>query len=213
MEKLVEIIADGKQLTVSPGISVLQALRDQGIDIPALCYHPSLEANGSCSLCIVEVWNTGNWEPRHACLLKVEDGLQIKTVTPRLRLMRAWAAQILLQRRPFANKETEELLLKIANNEAVQDRGNENLAKCIKDLSVNWAEGCILCGLCIKICSKIGKNHLTFLGRGKTLRVGLVFGEAEKASCENCHACRNICPTGFITPDAEHAFKARLYAD
>jgi predicted molibdopterin-dependent oxidoreductase YjgC len=213
MEKLVEIIADGRQLAVSPGISVLQALLDQGIDIPALCYHPSLGAFGGCGLCMVEIWSMDRWELRHACLLEVEEGLQIKTATSRLSLLRSWAAQILMRHSPFVNKKTEELLLKIANNKAIQNPEDENLAQCIKDLSGNWTEGCILCGLCIKVCCKTGQNRLTFLGRGKNLRIGLVFGEGENASCGKCHACRNICPTGFIMPDAEHAFKIRLYSD
>lgn len=213
MEKLVEIIADEKRLSVSPGISVLKALRDCGIDIPGLCYHPSLGVYGGCGLCMVEIWSTDDWKPQHACLLEVAEGLQIKTDTPRLRIFRSWAAKILLRRRPFLNQEVEKLLLRIVNNEAVQNQKDENLVKCIEVLSSNLMEGCILCGLCIRMCSKINRNRLTFLGRGNNLRIGFVPGEDNKFSCGNCHACRNICPTGFITPDAEHAFKARFYKD
>jgi NADH dehydrogenase/NADH:ubiquinone oxidoreductase subunit G len=211
MEKLVRIIADGESLVVSPGTTVLQALRDHGLDIPALCYHSSLEANGSCGLCMVEIWTTDIWEPRHACLLEVEEGLQIKTSTPRLRLLRSWAAQILLRRRPFNNQEIEKLLLKLVKDNAADKQEDDNLAKCIKDLSGNPTEGCILCGLCVRMCRKIGKHRLTFLGRGKNLRISMVPGKGEKDSCGNCRACFHICPTGYIIHDAQQTFKASLY--
>lgn len=211
MEKLVGIIADGESLLVSPGITVLQALRDHGLDIPALCYHPILEAHGSCGLCMVEIWTTDTWEPRHACLVEVEAGMQIKTSTPRLRLLQSWAAQILLRRGPFNNQEAEKLLIKLVKDNAVEIPEDENLAKCMKDLSGNSTEGCILCGLCVRMCSKIGRHYLTFLGRGANLRISLVHGKGEKGSCGNCRACFHICPTGFIKSDAEQAFTARLY--
>ena len=213
MEKLVEIIADGESLIVSKGTTVLQALRDNGIDIPALCYHTSLAANGSCGLCIVENLSRGIWEPRHACLLETEDGMQIKTATPGLRRMRSWAAQILLRSSPFNNKATEQFLFKLVNDNAAEKLEDENLAKCIKDLSGNSIEGCILCGLCVRMCSKIGKDRLTFLGRGRNMRISLVPGKGENAFCGNCRACQHICPTGFIDRDAQHAFKATLYRE
>jgi len=203
MEELIAIVVDGRSLAVSKSAIVLQALRDHGIDIPALCYYPSLEAYGSCGLCMVEIWSAAIWKPRHACLLEVEAGLQIKTATPRLQRLRSWAAQILLRGRPFHNSEVEGLLLKLVQDETADGQV----------LSGSTTEGCILCGLCIGMCRKIGKNRLTFLGRGKNLRIGLVPGEGNKANCGNCCACRNICPMGFISPDAEHAFKDRLYKE
>jgi len=203
MEELVEIVVDGRSLAVSKSAIVLHVLRDHGIDIPALCYYPALEAYGSCGLCMVEIWSNAIWKPRHACLLAVEDGLQIKTATPRLQRLRSWAAQILLRGRPFHNSEAEDLLLQLVQGETADGQV----------LSGSTTAGCILCGLCIIMCRKIGKNRLTFLGRGQNLRIGLVPGAGNKATCGNCSACRNICPTGFIYPDAEHAFKARLYKD
>lgn len=201
MEELVTIVVDGRSLAVSKSANVLQVLRDRGIDIPALCYYPALEAYGSCGLCMVEIWSTTLWIPRQACLLAVEAGMQIKTATPCLQRLRAWAAQILLRGRPFRNSDVEGLLLKLVQNGTADGQV----------LTGSTTRGCILCGLCIRMCRKIGKNRLTYLGRGKNLRIGLVPGEGNKATCGNCSACRNICPMGFISPDAEHAFTARLY--
>lgn len=74
--------------------------------------------------------------------------------------------------------------------------------------------GCILCGLCVQACHQVGKNRLTFLGRGKSLRVSLI-GNAgiQENSCGTCKACRRVCPTGFIYPSPQEVFSAKLYRD
>ena len=211
MQELVEITVDGKNMAVSADTTVLQALREHDIHLPALCYHPHLEAYGSCGLCLVEILNDDNWETKHACLLKVKDGLQIRTDTSELRLLRSWAAKIFLRHRPFLNHKTENFLLNLVQDEIKEKPEDENLTKCIKDLSGYMTEGCILCGLCVRMCSKIGKHHLTFLGKGKNLRISFVRGKSGETSCGNCRACCHVCPAGFITSNAEQAFSAKLY--
>lgn len=211
MEELVEITVDRKNMAVSANTTVLQALREHDIYLPALCYHPHLEAYGSCGLCTVEILNDDNWETRHACLLKVKDGLQIRTDTSGLKLLRSWAAKILLRHKPFLNMETEKFLLSLIPDLGKEKQEEENLANCIKDLSGRMTEGCILCGLCVRMCSKIGSHHLTFLGKGKNLRISFVHGKNGETSCGNCRACCHVCPTGFITSNAEQAFSAKLF--
>lgn len=213
MERLVAIIADGKTLRARHGATVLQTLKENGIDIPSLCYHPSLGGRGSCGLCMVEIRGTDGWQARHACLMLVEDALQIRTSSQNLKRLRSWAAQTLLRRQPFLGFETEELLNSLIQEKLVDEHKKGELSENIKALSYVLTEGCILCGLCVRMCNKIGRNRLTFLGKGKNLRIGLVPGKDNILSCGNCRACCNICPTGFITPNAEHVFKSRPHND
>ncbi|MFS8541736.1 MAG: 2Fe-2S iron-sulfur cluster-binding protein, partial [Tissierellales bacterium] len=51
----VTVVIDGKKVTVPEGYFIIQAAREAGIDIPALCYDPNLEVAGACRLCLVEI--------------------------------------------------------------------------------------------------------------------------------------------------------------
>jgi len=214
VEELIEIIVDRHNMLVERNIFLLQALSDRGIAIPSLCFNASLGAYGSCGLCIVETCKDDVWLPRHACLVRPEAGLQIRTASPRIQRLRAHAARLLLKRGPFLKKEVEALLLTLVK-EGTDSMEPSRLAGSLEGSGENHISldkrGCLLCGLCVRICRKIGKCQLTFLGRGKSLRVGLVSGDSATVACGSCRACRHICPTGFITPDARQAFTARLY--
>lgn len=53
--KLVNITIDGKQTSVPAGITVVEAAKMTGIDIPVFCHHPKLEPVGMCRMCLVEI--------------------------------------------------------------------------------------------------------------------------------------------------------------
>ncbi|MGB9783315.1 MAG: 2Fe-2S iron-sulfur cluster-binding protein [Moorellaceae bacterium] len=234
----VKIVVDGQELAVREDLPLIQALQKQGIYLPSLCYHHLLGGHGSCGLCVVEIHTGAGWRPSHACLLYPREGMQVNTDTPGTRRLRAWAARLLLRRGPFREKKVEELLLRLvgegrremhpasplpsppgtavdaahhtsaALRRPVVERAGT--AAAFGPRPPTPAAGCILCGLCVRVCQKVGKDRLTFLWRGKNLQVGFVPG-AEAEACGHCRACQRICPTGFIAPSAREAFTARLY--
>lgn len=214
MAEFVKIIVDEQPVVIERNISLLQALNEQKIVIPSLCYHAAFEAYGGCGLCLVEIYSNGAWEPQRACLLRTEEGLEIRTTSSRIRWLRSQAARLLLKHGPFKKKSVESLLLKLIK----EGEGNtkhscidENLGRH-HETNIHLANsGCILCGLCLRMCRKVGKNQLVFLGRGKNLRVGLAAYDDEPSACGRCRACSTICPTGFIAPDARQVFTANLY--
>jgi len=62
---------------------------------------------------------------------------------------------------------------------------------------------CILCGLCVRVCSDVvGANVLGFFNRGTTRYVGTAYDEPSDR-CIACGACAEVCPTGCITIDDE----------
>lgn len=82
------ITVNNRQIEVFGGLTILQALLKEGVEVPSLCHDIRLtRSNGSCGLCVVEV---GTDEPRDvkACLTPVTPGMVIATQTPRLEAYR-----------------------------------------------------------------------------------------------------------------------------
>ncbi len=55
MAKLINLTIDGKALTVSEGMLIVDAAKKIGVDIPVFCYHPKLEPVGMCRMCLVDI--------------------------------------------------------------------------------------------------------------------------------------------------------------
>lgn len=202
MAGFVEICVDGLRLKVEANLSLMVALKAQGIDIPSLCYHPKLGYQGRCSLCVIELSCAENWETKHACSLYCKPGMEIQTNSPRIHSLRARAASLLLLHGPFADLAIENKLKEMA----IDPFPVPNMSTDPKSQS-----GCILCGRCIAICQKIGRNKLTLLGRGQRLRISYVGSTSGPKGCGRCKACKQLCPTGFISTNGESAFTAQLY--
>ena len=54
-EQQVTVTIDGREVSVPAGTSIMRAAAMAGTQIPKLCATDSLEAFGSCRLCLVEV--------------------------------------------------------------------------------------------------------------------------------------------------------------
>jgi formate dehydrogenase major subunit len=91
---MVELIVDGKRVTVKRGLTLLEALKTLGIEIPALCYDPRLKPSGDCGLCVVEVKGYGLLK---ACTTLVGDQMEVYTDTPLLRQVRKGRLEELLR--------------------------------------------------------------------------------------------------------------------
>ena len=77
---------DGKQFTGREGQTILDICRDNGIDVPTLCYEPKLPGFGACRMCVVEV--EGEEHPPISCSRAAEPEMKIQTQTTRLREIR-----------------------------------------------------------------------------------------------------------------------------
>jgi formate dehydrogenase major subunit len=92
----ITITVNNREIRVLDGLTILQALVMEGIEVPSLCHDIRLErSNGNCGLCVVEV---GEQAPRDvkACLTPVRAGMVITTHSPRLVAYRKVRLQQLL---------------------------------------------------------------------------------------------------------------------
>ncbi|MFI5255121.1 MAG: FAD-dependent oxidoreductase, partial [Candidatus Limnocylindrales bacterium] len=80
------IEVDGRQVTGREGQTILEVCRDNGIEIPTLCYEPKLPGFGACRMCVVEV--EGEDQPPISCSRAAESEMVVRTQTPRIRGLR-----------------------------------------------------------------------------------------------------------------------------
>ena len=184
----VELTFDDVQVTAAAGGSVLDAARRAGVEIPALCHHEAVPAIASCRLCLVEIRRPGRdaVQLTTSCDYPVSAGLVVVTDSARIRTHRAMNLQLLLRRAPDSP-----VLRELAAGLGVTEPRFAPIADAL-------LPDCILCELCVRICSALGYNALAAIGRGDHKSVGPPFGQTAAVDCVGCGSCVEVCPTACI---------------
>lgn len=209
-EHLVTLSIDGVSISVPEGSSVMRAAAEAGINIPRLCATDSLEAFGSCRLCLVEV--NGRRGYPASCTTPVEEGMVVHTETPKLQQLRRGVIELYISDHPLdcltcaANGDCE--LQEMAGvvglrNVRYGKDGAHHLNESADESNPYFTydpSKCIVCSRCVRACEDIqGSFALTIQGRGFDSRVvpgqGLSFLESD---CVSCGACVQACPTDSL---------------
>ena len=187
-----EILVNGNPLQVAEDKTLLEILREAGIRIPSLCYHPALSPAGVCKLCAVEA-KTLDKDPkiRLSCVLRPSRGMEIRTDSAAVYDARVRAFNRLVQYAP------ESAVIRSLAEEYNIDLGPA-------------PDECIRCRLCTRLCREIvGAGALVMKkidGREKVV-------PAEGGRCIGCGTCVNICPTGVIQMKDEGYFRTITIRD
>jgi NADPH-dependent glutamate synthase beta subunit-like oxidoreductase/formate hydrogenlyase subunit 6/NADH:ubiquinone oxidoreductase subunit I/ferredoxin len=83
----IRIEVDGRVVEGFEGQTILEVCRDNGIEIPTLCYEPKLPGFGACRMCVVEV--EGSEYPPISCSQRAEPEMVVQTQTEEVRRLRA----------------------------------------------------------------------------------------------------------------------------
>ncbi len=179
---MVKFKLNGKEVQGEEGQYVIQVAEKYGVDIPTLCHHKALEPAGMCRICTVELFDGRNTKFVTACNYPIWEGMEINTDTEAVHQGRKLIVEMLYARCPEVP-----LLKKLAKEYDIE---TPRFPKQEDD--------CILCGLCVRMCEKMGVSAISLTGRGTDMKIDTPFG-IQSDVCAACGACASVCPTGHIT--------------
>ncbi|MBL8729825.1 MAG: formate dehydrogenase subunit alpha [Planctomycetes bacterium] len=207
--KSVALQIDGQPVTVPAGTSVLRAAALAGVNIPKLCATDSLEAFGSCRLCLVEVEGRRGFPA--SCTTHCEPGMKVRTQSRKLADLRRGVMELYISDHPLdcltcpanGNCELQDMAGVTGLREVRYGYAGENHLAAPKDESNPYftfdPTKCIVCSRCVRACDEIqGTFALTVQGRGfgSTIAAGPTnFLDSE---CVSCGACVQACPTSTL---------------
>jgi coenzyme F420 hydrogenase subunit beta len=169
---------NGIDVEAEPGTSLWDAAQFLGVEIPTLCHRDGLSPYGACRLCVVEVGGPGNSKLVSACTYPVQEGLNVRTHSRRVVRARQMLVELLLSVCP--------------GSKTIQDLAAQMNVQRVR-FKVRH-EPCILCGLCVRMCSEQMMAHaIGFVNRGYRRKIGTPF-DIKSDVCRLCGACLYVCP-------------------
>ena len=209
----INIKIEGIPYEVDEGMTILEAAKACGYEIPSLCTFNHGECNlGSCRVCLVEA--TGARGLVASCVYPISEGMEVRISSPAATDARRESVELLLSNHNKNCQQCEkneycELLhvakLTGARDDAFAGQHSKTFIDRLAPGLVRDTSKCILCGRCVARCQNAhGLGILGFENRG----FNTIVSPAENRSfsdspCIQCGQCVNVCPTGALMEHSE----------
>ena len=208
MSDAVQVTLDGTKVEVPVGLTILQACRREGIEIPTLCYLETLDPINACRLCVVELQGARVLVP--SCSRKVEAGMIVETESERVRHSRRLILEFLAGSVDLSLAGPD-LLAAIDRYGARPERFGSakpsNAPIIDNNLYVRDYGRCVLCYRCVDACGEQAQNTfaIAVAGRGFGATIATEYSAPlPETACVYCGNCVGVCPTGALMAKSEH---------
>jgi bidirectional [NiFe] hydrogenase diaphorase subunit len=206
---VITLTINGIEGSAPVGVTLLEACRQNGVELPTLCHLEGLTPIGACRLCLVQVEGARRLLP--ACVTEAQEGMDIQTHTEKLMKYRKMTLELLLSERNHicsvcvANGACE--LRALCAQLGVDHSRFEYRCPDLPPIDTSHERNgldhnrCISCTRCIRACDQIeGAHTLDMEGRGIESRIIVDMHQSWGSSktCTKCGKCVNVCPTGTL---------------
>jgi predicted molibdopterin-dependent oxidoreductase YjgC len=233
--RTVELTIDGRPVRAREGATLLEVCRDEGTEIPTLCYGDTITPKNACRVCMVEVEGSRVLVP--SCSRKVEPGMVVHTDTERTRHSRRLVLELLgssvdLSLTAGVDRWNQEYGAepdrfgppaapatdrdaRVTGHHHPPDGGTvETIDQPVKvdnPLYVRDYAKCILCYQCVDACGEQWQQTFAIgvAGRGFDARISTEYAvDLPESACVYCGNCIQVCPTGALMFTSEHEMRA-----
>lgn len=209
----INIKIEGQSYQVEEGLTILEAAKECGYEIPSLCAYNHGECSlASCRVCLVEA--TGARGLVASCVYPISEGMEITISSPKATAARRASVELILSNHSMNCQQCEKNghceLLYVA--QVVGARENKFVGSktpiTVDEISpsiIRDTSKCILCGRCVSRCvAAHGTGILGFEKRGFSTIVSPAENRSFATSpCILCGQCVNVCPTGALMEKSE----------
>lgn len=204
MSENLTLVIDGTEVSVEPGRTLLEAARENGIDIPTICFHEATTANGLCRMCVVEVEGMRVLQP--ACVVQAGNNMKVQTRSEKVVRARKTILEMLASTMDLS--DAPEILTMMDEYGASAERFSdaERRESEVKDdnpMYIRDYSKCLLCWRCVQVCAEDAQYTyaINFEGRGFETQISTFFDKPiPETTCVLCGQCVGVCPTGALKP-------------
>ena len=204
----VSLTVDGHTVTVPGGTSIMRAAMLADIPVPKLCATDSLDAFGSCRLCLVKVKGKNGLVA--SCTEPVQEAMEVVTQNAEIADVRRGVMELYISDHPLdcltcsanGDCELQDAAGAVGLREVRYAEGDNHLDEKT-DLSNPYfafdPSKCIVCSRCVRACDEIqGTLALTIDARGFESTVKTSSTQFFDSECVSCGACVQACPTATL---------------